>query len=126
MRPADAAFLAAFDALPAGTFSARYAGRRWIAARTSFAGGKAEKLVAEAADGSDRVSMTLYRLARGARFAPCEMPAVKVRGFVLGAVPEPSRARQPQETPCTRASADDDRKERIADQEAVGWISRAR
>jgi hypothetical protein len=83
---ADAAFLAAFDALPRGTFEGRYAGRRWIATRTVVASGGAEKLVGEAVDGSDRVSMNLYRLSRGMRLAPCEMPEAKARAFVLGLV----------------------------------------
>ena len=84
-RPADARFLAAFDALPRGTFAARYGGRRWVATRQALAGGRAEKLVAEAPGGTGRVSMNLYRLASGARVAPCEMPLEDVRAFVLGA-----------------------------------------
>lgn len=84
MTPEDAAFLAAFDRLPKGTFHAEFGGRRWVATRSGFAGARAEKLVAEAVDGSDYVSMNLYRLARGIRLAPCEMPEVKVRAFVLG------------------------------------------
>lgn len=87
-RPADARFLAAFDALPRGTFAARYGGRRWVATRQALAGGRAEKLVAEAPGASGYVSMNLYRLASGARVAPCEMPLAEVRAFVLGAVVE--------------------------------------
>lgn len=85
---ADAAFLAAFDALPHGTFGARYGGRRWVVTRSRFSAGRAEKLVGEAADGSDRISMNLYRLAGGLRLAPCEMPEAKVRAFVLGVAPD--------------------------------------
>lgn len=84
--PADACFLAAFDALPHGTFTAWQGGRRWVATRQAHAGGRAEKLVAEALDGRGYVSMNLYRLASGARVAPCEMPLETVRAFVLGAV----------------------------------------
>ena len=93
MSPDDAAFLAAFDALPCGTFAAEVAGRRWILTRTTFAGGRAEKLVGHAADGSDTVSANLYRLSRGPRLAPCEMPEAKVRAVVLGAVPVPFTGR---------------------------------
>jgi hypothetical protein len=87
-RRADARFLAAFDALPRGTFAVRYGGRRWIATRQALAGGRAEKLVAEAPGGAGHVSVNLYRLASGARMAPCEMPLADVRAFVLGAVVE--------------------------------------
>ena len=80
----DAAFLAAFEALPRGTFDAVYGGRRWQVTRSGFASGRAEKLVGEALDGSDRVSMNLYRLNRGIRIAPCEMPEAKVRAFLAG------------------------------------------
>lgn len=84
-------FLMAFDALPEGTFEGRYLGRRWVATRSGFAAGKSEKLVAEAADGSDYISMNLYRLRDGRfRLAPCEMPEAKVRAFVLGIVPDPA------------------------------------
>jgi len=89
MSPAGPAFLAAFDRLPRGTFTARFAGRRWVATRRAFADGRAEKLVAEAAGGPARVSMNLYRLRGGARLAPCEMPEAEARAFVLGAEPEP-------------------------------------
>ncbi len=84
MRDDDAAFLEAFDRLPNGTFEADYDGRRWVATRSGFAGARAEKLVADAADGTDYISMNLYWLRRGVRLAPCEMPEAKVRAFVLG------------------------------------------
>lgn len=88
MSGPDGAFLTAFDALPRGTFEAAFAGRRWVVTRASFAAGRAEKLVGEACDGSDAISMNLYRLAAGrVRLAPCEMPEAKVREFVLGVRP---------------------------------------
>ena len=87
MTEDDAAFLAAFDALPLGTFTAEIAGRRWILTRTAFAGGRAEKLVGHAADGSDTVSANLYRLSRGPRLAPCQMPEAKVRAVVRALMP---------------------------------------
>jgi hypothetical protein len=85
---AGADLLAVFDRLPRGTFRARYGGRRWVATRSALAGGRAEKLVAEAAGGAGYVSMNLYRLRAGARLVPCEMEAAAARAFVLGAVPE--------------------------------------
>ncbi|RDC72139.1 hypothetical protein DLJ49_11970 [Rhodovulum sp. 12E13] len=67
-----------------GLFGVRYEGRRWVAVRSTLAGGRAEKLVAEAAGRRGYVSMNLYRLRGGARLYPCEMPAADVRSFVLG------------------------------------------
>lgn len=77
-------FLAAFDRLPVGAFTAQYDGRSYNAARTQFADGKSEKLVAEEAGGPDYVSLNIYRLSDGrALLKPCEMPEAKVRAFVL-------------------------------------------
>jgi hypothetical protein len=87
-RPADARFIAAFEALPLGTFVAWQGGRRWVATRQTLARGRAEKLVAEVPGGAGYVSVNLYRLTSGARVAPCEMPFAAVRAFVLGAVVE--------------------------------------
>ena len=56
--------------------------------RQAFAGGRAEKLVAEELGGADYVSLNLYRLGSGARLKPCEMPEEKVVRFVLELVPE--------------------------------------
>ncbi|WP_363322945.1 hypothetical protein [uncultured Jannaschia sp.] len=72
----------ALDALPLGTFRGRAHGADWLVSRTLFAGGASEKLVARALDGSDYVSLNLYRLATGPRLRPCEMPAAKVARFV--------------------------------------------
>ncbi|MFK7938130.1 MAG: hypothetical protein AB8B82_02030 [Roseovarius sp.] len=77
-------FLGAFDALPLGTFTGTYQGRRYVATRTDFSGGAAQKLVAEELGGADYISLNLYRLASGARLKPCEMPQDKVVRFVLG------------------------------------------
>lgn len=68
--------------LPLGTFRGRALGRDWLVTRSLFAGGASEKLVARALDGSDYVSLNLYRLASGPRLKPCEMPAAKVAHFV--------------------------------------------
>ncbi|SFH43292.1 hypothetical protein SAMN04488020_1145 [Palleronia marisminoris] len=78
-------FLAAFDRLPVGAFTAQYDGRSYRAMRAQFADGKSEKLVAEEAGGPDYISLNLYRLSDGrALLKPCEMPEAKVRAFVLG------------------------------------------
>lgn len=81
------AFLAAFDALPLGTFRGQAQGISYIVTRSQLAGGKAEKLVAEAHDGSDYISLNLYRLERGALLKPCEMPEAKVVAFVRALTP---------------------------------------
>lgn len=79
----SSAFLAAFDALPNGTFRGNAHGRTYIATRSQVAGGRGEKLIAEAVDGSDYISLNLYRLTAGPLLKPCEMPPQKVIEFVL-------------------------------------------
>jgi len=78
------AFLTAFDALPQGTFTGTAQGKTYIATRSQSVEGRAEKLVAEALDGSDYISLNLYRLRAGALLKPCEMPQEKVVAFVMG------------------------------------------
>lgn len=82
---ADRAFLAAFDALPLGGYGGTYEGRRYRIVKSQFACARSQKLVAEELGGADYISLNLYRLATGeALLKPCEMPAEKVRDFVLG------------------------------------------
>lgn len=84
------AFLAAFDALPEGSSEGHFAGRRYRLRKSVHAGGASRKLVAEAVDGSDYISLNLYLLKDGrALLRPCEMPERKVRDFVLGVEPAP-------------------------------------
>ncbi len=81
-------FLAAFDALPRGVFTGTSQGRRYVVTRQDFSGGRSQKLIAEALDGTDYISLNLYRLTHGARLKPCEMPAAKVIEFVLDLRPD--------------------------------------
>ncbi|WP_299850428.1 hypothetical protein [uncultured Roseovarius sp.] len=81
------AFLTAFDALPLGSFTGEFNGRRYVVTRQDFSGGQSQKLVAEELGGNDYISLNLYRLASGARLKPCEMPARKVVDFVLNLRP---------------------------------------
>ena len=74
--------VAAISALPEGTFHGAAFDRRYLVSRTLFNAGRSEKLVAEALDGSDYVSLNLYHLAAGPALYPCEMPAEKVIAFV--------------------------------------------
>mgnify|MGYP003138346802 CR=1 FL=1 len=87
------AFLAAFDALPQGSFTGTAHGRRYVVTRSGFSGDKAQKLVAEELGGKDYISLNLYRLASGARLKPCEMPVQKVVDFVLDLQPDPEMSR---------------------------------
>lgn len=86
---ADAEFLGAFDALPAGGYGGTYDGRRYRIVKSRFASARSEKLEAEELGGTDYISLNLYRLATGeALLKPCEMSVEKVRAFVLGVVPD--------------------------------------
>lgn len=68
--------------LPEGTFEAHARGRRYIVSKTTFAKGKCIKLVANARDASDYISLNLYLLNDGPRIRPCEMPMQKVLDFL--------------------------------------------
>ena len=74
--------LTALASLPYGTFEGRAHGRAYIVTHQKVANGRGEKLVAEALDGSDYISLNLYHLASGPQLRPCEMPAEKVIAFV--------------------------------------------
>ena len=76
-------FAARLAALPLGTFRGRAQGKEWVLTRSLVSQGKGEKLVAEALDGSDYISLNLYHLAAGATVKPCEMPLTKVVAFVM-------------------------------------------
>ena len=76
--------------LPTGTFDAQSGGRRYIATKSTFAEGRAIKLVAEERGGPDYISLNLYVLDAGARLYPCEMPVAKVVAFVRDLTVDPS------------------------------------
>ena len=75
-------FAETLSTFPIGTFRGRAHGKDWIITRSLVSGGKGEKLVAEALDGSDYISLNLYHLASDDLLKPCEMPEAKVRAFV--------------------------------------------
>lgn len=82
---ADPDFIAAFDAMPVGSYGATYDGRRYRITKTLLVTGRSQKLEARELGGEDYVSFNLYRLADGqALLKPCEMPREKVEAFVLG------------------------------------------
>ncbi|MCG6885295.1 MAG: hypothetical protein LJE62_16220 [Silicimonas sp.] len=80
-----AAFVAAFDRLPAGGYGGTYRGKRYRVTKTVMVTGRSQKLEAEELGGNDYISFNLYRLAGGeSLLKPCEMPAEKVVDFVMG------------------------------------------
>ena len=81
----DPAFLAKFDAMPVGGYGATFEGRRYRVTKSQYACARSQKLEAEELGGTDYISFNLYRLASGdSLLKPCEMPADKVVGFVMG------------------------------------------
>lgn len=76
-------FASKLATFPIGTFRGSVRGKDWIVTRSLVSGGKGEKLVAQALDGSDYISLNLYHLGSGDLLKPCEMPEAKVRDFVL-------------------------------------------
>lgn len=80
-------FAAKLARLPLGTFRGRALGKDWIVTRSLVSGGKGEKLVGDALDGSDYISLNLYHLGSGDLLKPCEMPESKVRAFVDALTP---------------------------------------
>ena len=76
-------FAAKLASLPLGSFRGVAHGRSYVVTRSLVAGGRGEKLVAEALDGADYISLNLYHLAAGDTVKPCEMPLAKVVAFVM-------------------------------------------
>lgn len=85
---APAGFAATLRAIPCGTTTGYANGTRYAVTRTDFNGGRSVKLVGEALDGQDYVSMNFFDLASGGQLAPCEMTHAKVIAFVMGYQPE--------------------------------------
>ncbi|WP_209598691.1 hypothetical protein [Ruegeria sp. HKCCSP351] len=86
---ASDAFLSALFALPLGSFTGTFGGRRYVVVRQLMAGGKSHKLVAHELGGTDYISLNLYQtMGSGALLRPCEMPANKVIAFVLNLKPD--------------------------------------
>lgn len=83
-------FAAALRAIPQGTTTGRSGATRFTATRSDFNNGKSIKLVAEALDSSNYISLNFYDLQSGGQLAPCEMAHDKVIAFVLEYRPEPT------------------------------------
>lgn len=76
-------FAQSLAAIPLGTSTGRAEGRRYMATKTRFNGGRSIKLAAEELGGSDYISLNFFDLKSGAHLAPCEMSAQKVIRFVM-------------------------------------------
>jgi hypothetical protein len=74
--------------LPEGPVSGASGARRFIATKTTFAGGRSAKLFAEELGGTDTISLNLYNLVTGPRLYPCEMTEDKVIDFLLTFTPD--------------------------------------
>lgn len=84
--PSD--FGATLHAIPHGTTTGTAHGVRFTTTRSDFNQGRSTKLVAEALDGSDYISLNFYDLRQGGQLAPCEMPHEKAISFVMAYQPE--------------------------------------
>lgn len=82
------AFMIAWDALPEGSFFARFEGCRYRVTRTVRNGGRQGWIWAEQLGGPDRISGNVYRLKSGTILKPCEMPISKVVTFVKEVKPD--------------------------------------
>lgn len=81
--PAPVGFAAELRAIPRGTSHGHVGTNRYIATRSDFNNGRSVKLVAEALNGSDYISLNFYDFELGGQLAPCEMPHEKVIAFVM-------------------------------------------
>ncbi|PHI19270.1 peptide methionine sulfoxide reductase [Lewinellaceae bacterium SD302] len=75
-------YLLRLDELTDGYSVVLYGNKKWGATKTTFTGGRSTKFYAEALDGSDFISLNLYRTRNGPKLKPCEMPAEKVIDFL--------------------------------------------
>lgn len=87
--PAPPLFATTLRAIPSGTTTGHANGTRYTTTRSDFNEGRSVKLVAEALDGSDYISLNFYDLNSGGQLAPCEMAHEKVLTFVMNYQPEP-------------------------------------
>jgi|TARA_B110000908_G_scaffold155059_1_gene192920 hypothetical protein len=85
---APAGFATSLRAIPCGTTTGHAGAKRYTATRSEFNNGHSVKLVAEALDGSDYISLNFYDLEQGGQLAPCEMQHEKVVAFVIQYTPE--------------------------------------
>ncbi|MDF1728510.1 MAG: hypothetical protein P1U53_12260 [Sulfitobacter sp.] len=80
----------AAEALPQGECRGTWQRTAWTCSKSSFAKGRALKIVAEGLGGKGYVSMNIYMLEEGPQLFPCEMPAQRCIDFLQGFCPEAS------------------------------------
>lgn len=85
---APAAFVDALAALPEGSSTGDYQGKRYLATKSTYNAGRSIKLVARELGGSDYISFNLYLLTSGPKLFPCEMSRTKVIAFLAGFQPD--------------------------------------
>lgn len=86
--PAPAGFANTLHTIPCGTTTGQANDVRYTVTRSDYNQGRSTKLVAEALDGSDYISLNFYDLKQGGQLAPCEMTHKKVVDFVMAYQPE--------------------------------------
>lgn len=70
--------------IPLGYSTGTFHGKTYGLSRSSFNGGRSQKLFAEELGGTDFVSLNLYETQAGLQLKPCEMPERKVIDFLMG------------------------------------------
>ncbi|MFN7117031.1 MAG: peptide methionine sulfoxide reductase [Saprospiraceae bacterium] len=69
--------------IPSGYSEVYYNNRKYGLTRTDFNEGKSLKIFAEELGGTDFISFNYYITSQDEYLKPCEMPAQKVRDFLL-------------------------------------------
>lgn len=72
------------EQLPLGYTEVVYQGRTYRVVRTDFNEGRSVKVLAEELGGPDFISFNFYKTQSQDLLKPCEMPAQKVRAFLMG------------------------------------------
>lgn len=90
VAPETQVFLEKVAALPSGYSEGVFNNARYGVTLKVSQDGKRVWLFGEELGGTDRISFNLYHLRSGEhRLKPCEMPANKVKDFVMGYAPSP-------------------------------------
>ena len=71
-------------ALNDGAYDVTYENRRYLLRKETLLEGKLIKLYAEELGGNNFISLNFYPQINNGLLKPCEMPAEKVKTFILG------------------------------------------
>lgn len=83
MTNKNQSLLQKIQALPLGYSEVWYNNKRYGVSRKDFNEGKSLKVYAEELGGKDFISFNFYITTSKDQLKPCEMPAEKVRSFIL-------------------------------------------